>query len=104
MPASRNALAMTFAPRSCPSSPGLATNTRTLMSAIQHHLTTEGTEVHRGSLKPVRFFTNLNRFDIQAAPQIPAGHAAVWLPGARNLLHIFRFRQFAFLVVLSNGH
>src|SRR5919109_992029 len=34
MPASRSARAMIFAPRSCPSSPGLATTTRILRSAM----------------------------------------------------------------------
>src|SRR5580698_5034072 len=34
IPASRRARAITFAPRSCPSSPGLATNTRIFFSAI----------------------------------------------------------------------
>src|SRR4051794_13840820 len=33
MPASRSARAMIFAPRSCPSSPGLATTTRILRSS-----------------------------------------------------------------------
>src|SRR5882672_3151862 len=47
MPASRNARAITLAPRSCPSSPGLATSTRILASAIANHLTTEATEDHR---------------------------------------------------------
>src|SRR5438477_12954761 len=49
MPASRKARAMTFAPRSCPSNPGFATSTRIFVSAIAHHLTTEGTEEHRGN-------------------------------------------------------
>src|SRR6476661_5876463 len=110
MPASRNALAMTFAPRSCPSSPGLATSTRTLISAIEHHLTTEDTEDHRGNQKSAHFYfycyasRRLNGFDIQTSPQVPASHAAVWLPCARDLLHIFRLRQFAFFVMLSDGH
>src|SRR6266496_4152711 len=51
IPASRNARAITFAPRSCPSRPGLATSTRIFTSAIDHHLTTGGTEVHRGRQK-----------------------------------------------------
>src|SRR5271169_1305764 len=46
MPASRSARAMTLAPRSWPSSPGLATSTRILDSAIQHHLTTAGGDLH----------------------------------------------------------
>src|SRR6266852_4424906 len=45
MPASRNARAMTLAPRSCPSRPGFATSTRIFRSAIDLHLTTEGAEV-----------------------------------------------------------
>src|SRR5437660_6979597 len=47
MPASRSARAITLAPRSCPSSPGLATRTRILASAIDIHLTTEATGDHR---------------------------------------------------------
>src|SRR5258706_6590481 len=42
MPASRNARAMTLAPRSWPSRPGLATRTRILGSGIGSHLTTVG--------------------------------------------------------------
>src|SRR5579863_1346877 len=34
--------------------------------------------------------------DIQAAPHVPAGHTAVGFPGARDLFHVFRFRQLAF--------
>src|ERR1700678_1710375 len=37
MPASRRARAITLAPRSCPSRPGLPTNTRILRSVIEHH-------------------------------------------------------------------
>src|ERR1051325_3199266 len=35
LPASRSARAMTFAPRSCPSSPGFATRTRIFLSVIE---------------------------------------------------------------------
>src|ERR671914_484727 len=38
MPASRSARAMIFAPRSCPSSPGLATTTRIFRSAIERRI------------------------------------------------------------------
>src|SRR3984885_5563780 len=47
MPASRNARAIPLAPRSCPSSPGFATSTRILRSAITFHLNTEPTVEHR---------------------------------------------------------
>ena len=40
MPASRSARAMIFAPRSCPSSPGFATTTRILRSAMSAESTT----------------------------------------------------------------
>src|SRR5437773_551272 len=45
MPASRSARAITFAPRSCPSSPGLATSTRifcSVMDSLKHRRSEEG--------------------------------------------------------------
>src|SRR5216684_29184 len=88
MPASRNARAITLAPRSCPSSPGLATSTRILRSAIAFHLTTHATGAHR---RCVSFI--LQSLCVQALPQIPASHAAVWLPALCDFLHLFRGRQ-----------
>src|SRR5712691_9250651 len=53
MPASRSARAMIFAPRSCPSSPGLATTTR-IFPAMQEVYLSSGqtTEIENGCLAP----------------------------------------------------
>src|SRR5579875_337037 len=52
MPASRSARAMTFAPRSCPSSPGLATSTRMgRVSAIEHDSFVYNNFWHYSSIK-----------------------------------------------------
>src|SRR6266851_8101894 len=88
IPASRNARAITLAPRSCPSSPGLATSTRILRSAIAFHLTTHATGAHRGCVSFI-----LQSLCVQALPQIPASHAAVWLPALCDFLHLLRGRQ-----------
>src|ERR1700721_450914 len=95
MPASRSARAITLAPRSCPSSPGFATSTRILLSAIAIHLTTSGNPPAGLGSKGL---------DVQAPPHIPASHAAVGSPGFRDFLHIFWLGKFAFLVVLAHGH
>src|ERR1700756_3580583 len=106
MPASRKARAMTLAPRSCPSSPGLATSTRILMSAIDHYLNTEGTQEHRGCASSQDFPCDplrplwLQGLDVEAPPHVPAGDAAIGRPGAGDLFHVFGLRQLSFLVVL----
>src|SRR5215469_12497931 len=95
MPASRRARAITLAPRSCPSRPGLATSTRIFMSAIRLHLITAATRGHneRGDSY------GLDGFDIQTSPHVPAGHTAVWLPCPGDLLHILRLWELALFVV-----
>src|SRR5689334_7857346 len=95
MPASRSARAITLAPRSCPSRPGLATSTRILTSAIDNHLTTGTAISAEVSGRPA-----LQRLDIQAPPHIPASNATIWLPHPRDLFHILRLGQFPLLVVL----
>src|ERR1700683_2410700 len=89
MPASRNARAMTLAPRSCPSSPGLATRTRILKSTIGIHLiTVSGTESRqRCHLQDAINTSASHGVDIQAPPQIPAGYAAVRFPALGDFLH-----------------
>src|ERR1700685_243332 len=96
MPASRKARAMTLAPRSCPSSPGLATRTRILKSAIDIHLiTVDRTESrHMCSVRDAVKTCVSDGLDIQTSPQIPAGDAAVRFPALGNLLHLRRSRQF----------
>src|SRR5436305_10575531 len=101
MPASRRARAMTLAPRSCPSRPGLATSTRIFCSAMQHHLNTERTRDHRDSFASA---LGLKCLDIQAAPHIPAGHAPVWFPGARDLFHVLGLRQLSLAVMPLERH
>src|ERR1041384_4475279 len=96
IPASRRARAMTLAPRSCPSRPGLATSTRILCSAMQHHLNTERTRDHRGH---PALALPLNCLDIQAAPHVPAGHAAIGLPGARDFFHVLGLRELPLTVM-----
>src|SRR5258707_15824395 len=88
MPASRNARAITLAPRSCPSSPGLATRTRILGSPIVIHLTTEGKAAHR-----VPSDLELEGLSIQTLPKIPARHAAIRLPALCDLFHLLWARQ-----------
>src|SRR6267154_5489 len=88
MPASRSARAITLAPRSCPSSPGLATRTRILGSPIVIHLNTEGKAAHR-----VPSDLRLEGLGIEALPQIPARHAAIRLPALCDLFHLLRARQ-----------
>src|ERR1022692_3884139 len=92
MPASRSARAITLAPRSCPSSPGFATNTRILRSAIVIHLTTEATGAHRGCVPLCPPW--LEGLRIQTLPQIPTSHAAIRFPALCDLLHLLRARQF----------
>src|SRR5436305_10956584 len=101
MPASRSARAMTLAPRSCPSRPGLATSTRIFCSAMQHHLNTERTRDHSGQPAPD---LPLKCFDVQAAPHVPAGYAAIWFPGARDLFHVLGFRQLPFAIMPLQRH
>src|SRR6266567_4929650 len=106
MPASRSARAITLAPRSWPSRPGLATRTRILGSDIGFHLTTVGTEAHRVTSPAFdrRLWLDSNRLDVQTPPQIPARDGAVRLPAFGDLLHVFRFGQFALFVVLLDRH
>src|ERR1700735_4768444 len=87
IPASRSARAITFAPRSCPSRPGLATSTRIFTSAIDHYLTTEPRKLR------------LEGLDVQASPQIPRGNAAIGSPGFGNFFHNVRLGQFPVFVV-----
>src|ERR1700730_5577822 len=125
MPASRKERAITLAPRSCPSRPGFATSTRIFRSTIDLYLTTEGAEVHsyrglpafdcrlsifgsqisdlssqtwRGS------WPSLHGLDIQASPQIPAGHRPIWFPRLCDLRHHFGFRHLALLVMFLDCH
>src|ERR1700730_230584 len=106
MPASRSARAITLAPRSWPSRPGLATRTRILGSDIGFYLTTVGMEAHRVTSPAVarRHWLDSNCLDVQTPPQIPARDGAVGLPALGDLLHVFRFGQFALFVVLLNCH
>src|SRR6266576_3631539 len=124
MPASRSARAMTLAPRSCPSRPGLATSTRIFCSAtppFNHKgVHRDGVRsagilpaVPRASCPPARRARRprtpaetaaLHCLDIQAPPQVPAGNAAVRLPYLRNLCHLLRLGHLAFLVMLLHCH
>src|SRR5258707_787777 len=102
MPASRSARAITLAPRSWPSRPGLATRTRILGSDIGFHLTTVGREAHRvtSPASPAfgrRLGLDSNRLDVQTPPQIPACDGAVRLPAFGDLGHVFRLGQFSLL-------
>src|ERR1022692_649187 len=86
MPASRSARAITLAPRSCPSSPGFATSTRILRSAITTHLTTITQPGARSAW--FRVTEESKSLGVQALPQIPAGHAAVRFPALCDLFHL----------------
>src|SRR5437879_2286110 len=94
MPASRSARAITLAPRSWPSRPGLATKTRIFGSAIVHHLTTADT-----GITEVWTADELWSFHIQTLPQIPARYAAVRFPTFGNLFHYLRLGKFALVVM-----
>src|SRR5450755_2650837 len=105
MPASRKARAMTLAPRSWPSRPGFATKTRILASSdtsqFKHRVSrgAQGTVVSREA----KLRRQLNGFDIETAPKIPAGNAAIRLPAFGDLFHLRGLGQFPLVVVLSNG-
>src|SRR5262249_7688913 len=86
MPASRRARAITLAPRSCPSSPGLATRTR-IFSATIVGIRTQ-LELGRIPGAGSRPSDGSGRLYVQAPPQIPAGNAAVRLPALGNFLHL----------------
>src|SRR4029077_4363075 len=100
MPASRSALAITLAPRSCPSKPGFATSTRILTSDIDNHLTT----ARAGNPRNPPDGGHLQSLNVQTPPHIPAGDAAVRLPGSGDLFHIFGLRQLPFSVMLLQSH
>src|SRR5260370_33972175 len=106
MPSSRSPRAITLAPRSWPSRPGLATRTRILGSDIGFHLTTVGKEAHRVTSPAFgrRLGLHSNRLDVQTPPQIPACDGAVRLPAFGDLGHVFRLRQFSLFLVLLNRH
>src|SRR5579862_7126108 len=59
MPASRNARAITFAPRSCPSSPGFAISTRIFFSAISGF---SAQHLYSCSNRAVAFLSDLSAF------------------------------------------
>src|ERR671922_476010 len=104
IPASRSARAMILAPRSCPSSPGLATTTRILrvdagaaMAAIlgvrYHH---EAAAPDRGAVIPTRprAFAGPHHPAVHAglepppalvAPGVPEGEPRLRRPGAQHL-------------------
>src|SRR5581483_7588865 len=111
MPASRRARAITFAPRSCPSNPGLATNTRILASsaiAQFNHRRRANAEVRiqkaelNSRKQPRLYFCILTsdfllltflRLHVQTPPKIPASHAAIRRPAFRDFLHLFRLQR-----------
>src|SRR3954453_21494879 len=76
MPASRNARAITLAPRSWPSRPGFATRTRIFCSAA--------------------VIGSADCLYVEAPPQIPTRNAAIRLPTFGDLLHLLRSREFDF--------
>src|ERR1700734_2630939 len=118
MPASRRARAITFATRSWPSSPGLATSTRILRSGMRS-FNHRGGECRKSGQNaeariiwcaalaavfevdaairrdPLDCFI-LDRFDVQAAPEIPAGYAAVGFPGFGDFFHLRWSGEFDF--------
>src|SRR5215472_1312323 len=97
IPASRKARAITLAPRSWPSRPGFATNTRIFIAAIDNYLNTEDEADPSADIA-------LERLDIQTPPQVPAGNAAIRRPRSGNFLHIFRLGQLALPVMLLHRH
>src|SRR5580704_4609383 len=130
MPASRRARAMTFAPRSCPSRPGFATSTRIFCSAgiffgvyqrgstrnaLGYNRDRKIDQSHeecsrRGVLREpscplwLAVFSPLHRLNIQTAPQVPAGDAAIGFPRSGDLFHLHRIGQLAFMVMLFHCH
>src|SRR5215204_3488246 len=80
MPASRNARAMIFAPRSCPSSPGLATTTRILrveVAAAMRVILARGTS--RGRSRSARMIRVLASLALPLELAAPAAAAPVRL-------------------------
>src|SRR5215467_7786050 len=108
MPASRSARAITLAPRSWPSRPGLATRTRILASVAIPRFNHKGPgramklSRTKGLRAPNR--AGLQGLDVHASPQIPARNAAIRLPGTCNLLHLQRLEELAFAVVPAHRH
>src|SRR5579859_8284923 len=86
MPASRKARAMTFAPRSCPSSPGLATRTRIFLFTSEVMREPEIITARPPTSRPHPGFSKLYR-DIQRAPHVPARDRAIRVPALGNALH-----------------
>src|SRR6266571_5015434 len=107
MPASRNARAMTLAPRSWPSRPGLATSTRILRSLdIGRFFAADargGWRIRRTAKNTTMAMASSWGFCVQAAPQIPGSYAAVGMPGAGDLFHLTWGGQLAFLVGALDG-
>src|SRR5579859_4774613 len=117
MPASRRARAITFAPRSWPSRPGLATSTRIFCSTdiVLHckqgplNADRERSRIQQGRRinQSERAFLCtswltiflLHSLDIQTPPQIPASDAAVRFPQLRDFLHLHGLGHLALVVV-----
>src|SRR5580704_14736252 len=128
MPASRRARAITFAPRSCPSRPGFATSTRIFCSVgmlfgMNQRGSTRNALGYNRDRKIDQFdgeclselaasfvssavsdFSPLHRLNIQTAPQVPAGDAAIGFPRSGDLFHLHRIGQLAFMVMLFHCH
>src|SRR5437762_3432843 len=129
MPASRSARAITLAPRSCPSSPGLATSTRifcSVMESFKHRMSDEGgawglrypvcpclslpliklTQSQIANCKLEienrKSYLPLHRLHIQTPPQIPARDRPVGFPAFRDFLHLHWFRHLSFAIVFAN--
>src|SRR5947209_2253154 len=103
MPASRRARAITLAPRSWPSRPGLATSTRIFLSV--------GTvsRIHQGLLprrfRPWLLLCRCGTFArlVQAAPQIPASDGAMRMPRLGQLFDGLGVRHLLFAICLLDG-
>src|SRR5690348_11639339 len=98
MPASRSARAITFAPRSCPSSPGFATSTRIFCSLA---IVVLGTQLGYNNARAESVISL--RLHVEAAPQIPASGGAIRFPRLRDLQDLLRLRHFALAIRLPDS-
>src|SRR5581483_5260790 len=121
IPASRRARAITFAPRSWPSRPGLATSTRILrLSVIYLEILSKPKSHHvdigirraalsaslRSGLRNTSTCLHNEFFlrQLQAPPQIPRGKTAIGMPALGNLFDLLGRGQLALAIEPLNRH
>src|SRR5215470_1033267 len=87
---------MTLAPRSWPSSPGLATSTRILLSDAMCVIICHTS----GRLSDAAYKSSSHSLHVHAFPQIPARNTPVRRPWPRDFFHLLRLGHFSLAVML----